>query len=118
MSTMKAAVVRAFDQPLAIEEVPVPRPGAGDVLVKIEACGVWRELNWLKTVISTRPITSHTARFLNMLFKMQYLSVDLLSDSPKSRGITQNRHSKPSQATRAAQRRQRAFQPFTPRPSR
>lgn len=38
--TMKAAVVRAFDQPLAIEEVPVPRPGPGDVLVKIEACGV------------------------------------------------------------------------------
>ncbi|MBF6025456.1 alcohol dehydrogenase AdhP [Lysobacter niastensis] len=38
--TMKAAVVRAFGQPLAIEEVPVPRPGPGDVLVKIEACGV------------------------------------------------------------------------------
>ena len=38
--TMKAAVVRAFGQPLVIEEVPVPRPGAGDVLVKIEACGV------------------------------------------------------------------------------
>ncbi len=38
--TMKAAVVRAFGQPLAIEEVPVPRPAAGDVLVKIEACGV------------------------------------------------------------------------------
>ena len=28
--TMKAAVVRAFGQPLVIEEVPVPRPGAGD----------------------------------------------------------------------------------------
>src|SRR5688572_25190586 len=38
--TMKAAVVRAFGQPLVIEEVPVPRPGPGDVLVKIEACGV------------------------------------------------------------------------------
>ena len=38
--TMKAAVVRAFGQPLVIEEVPVPRPGAGDVLVKFEACGV------------------------------------------------------------------------------
>ncbi|MBD9481292.1 alcohol dehydrogenase AdhP [Pseudoxanthomonas sp. PXM02] len=38
--TMKAAVVRAFGQPLAIEEVPVPRPAAGDILVKIEACGV------------------------------------------------------------------------------
>ena len=38
--TMKAAVVRAFDKPLQIEEVPVPRPAAGDVLVKIEACGV------------------------------------------------------------------------------
>jgi len=39
-STMKAAVVRAFGQPLQIEEVPVPRPGPGDILVKIEACGV------------------------------------------------------------------------------
>ncbi len=38
--TMKAAVVRAFGQPLTIEEVPVPRPNAGDILVKIEACGV------------------------------------------------------------------------------
>jgi len=38
--TMKAAVVRAFGQPLVIEEVAVPRPGAGQVLVKIEACGV------------------------------------------------------------------------------
>ncbi|MDR7068377.1 propanol-preferring alcohol dehydrogenase [Pseudoxanthomonas japonensis] len=39
-STMKAAVVRAFGKPLVIEEVPVPRPAAGDLLVKIEACGV------------------------------------------------------------------------------
>jgi alcohol dehydrogenase, propanol-preferring len=38
--TMKAAVVRAFDQPLAIEEVAVPRPGAGELLVKVAACGV------------------------------------------------------------------------------
>ncbi len=38
--TMKAAVVRAFGQPLAIEEVPIPKPGAGDILVKIAACGV------------------------------------------------------------------------------
>ncbi len=38
--TMKAAVVRAFGQPLVIEEVTVPRPGAGEILVKIEACGV------------------------------------------------------------------------------
>lgn len=38
--TMKAAVVRAFDRPLAIEEVEVPRPGAGEILVKVEACGV------------------------------------------------------------------------------
>ena len=38
--TMKAAVVREFGQPLAIEEVSVPSPGPGQVLVKIEACGV------------------------------------------------------------------------------
>lgn len=39
-STMKAAVVREFGKPLVIEEVLVPRPGAGEVLVRIEACGV------------------------------------------------------------------------------
>ncbi|GJI98817.1 zinc-dependent alcohol dehydrogenase [Duganella caerulea] len=37
---MKAAVVRAFGQPLVIEDVEVPTPGAGQILVKIEACGV------------------------------------------------------------------------------
>jgi alcohol dehydrogenase, propanol-preferring len=39
-STMRAAVVHAFDQPLRIEDVPVPRPGPGEILVKIEASGV------------------------------------------------------------------------------
>jgi alcohol dehydrogenase, propanol-preferring len=38
--TMKAAVVRAFGRPLAIEEVPLPTPGPGQVLVKIMASGV------------------------------------------------------------------------------
>ena len=37
---MKAAVVRAFKEALAIEEVPVPSPGPGEVLVKVAACGV------------------------------------------------------------------------------
>ena len=38
--TMKAAVVREFGKPLTIEEVPVPTPGVGEVLVKITATGV------------------------------------------------------------------------------
>jgi propanol-preferring alcohol dehydrogenase len=38
--TMKAAVVREFKQPLTIEEVPVPTPGPGQILVKIAASGV------------------------------------------------------------------------------
>jgi alcohol dehydrogenase, propanol-preferring len=37
---MKAAVVHGFGMPLMIEEVDVPYPGAHQVLVKIEACGV------------------------------------------------------------------------------
>jgi propanol-preferring alcohol dehydrogenase len=37
---MKAAVVRAFGQPLRIEDAPIPAPGEGQILVKIEACGV------------------------------------------------------------------------------
>jgi alcohol dehydrogenase, propanol-preferring len=38
--TMKAAVVHAFGQALAVEEVPVPAPGPGQVLVRIVASGV------------------------------------------------------------------------------
>ncbi len=38
--TMKAAVVREFGKPLIIEEATVPRPGAGQILVKIAATGV------------------------------------------------------------------------------
>ena len=38
--TMKAAVVRQFGKPLSIEQVPVPTPGPGEVLVKIKASGV------------------------------------------------------------------------------
>lgn len=39
-ATMRAAVVHAFDQPLSIQELPVPKPGPGEILVKIEASGV------------------------------------------------------------------------------
>jgi propanol-preferring alcohol dehydrogenase len=38
--SMKAAVVHAFGAPLRIEEVKTPLPGPGQILVKIEACGV------------------------------------------------------------------------------
>ena len=38
--SMKAAVVHAFGEPLRIEEVPVPTPGRGQILVKIAASGV------------------------------------------------------------------------------
>ena len=38
--TMKAAVVHAFGEPLRIEEVPVPTPGPGQILVNIKASGV------------------------------------------------------------------------------
>jgi propanol-preferring alcohol dehydrogenase len=37
---MKAAVVHEFHQPLAIEDLPIPRPGHGQVLVKVETSGL------------------------------------------------------------------------------
>jgi len=37
---VKAAVFLGPNQPLKIEEVPTPRPGAGEILVKVAACGV------------------------------------------------------------------------------
>ena len=38
--TMKASVLKEFGRPLVIEEIAIPEPGDGQVLVKIEACGV------------------------------------------------------------------------------
>lgn len=38
--TMRAAVVSHFQQPLRIEELPVPVPGPNQILIRTEACGV------------------------------------------------------------------------------
>ena len=38
--TMKAAFVTEFGKPLTIGELPVPEPKDGQVLIRIEACGV------------------------------------------------------------------------------
>jgi 6-hydroxycyclohex-1-ene-1-carbonyl-CoA dehydrogenase len=37
---MKAAVFHGPNRPLEIEEVPKPEPGAGDVVIRVAACGV------------------------------------------------------------------------------
>ncbi len=37
---MRAAVVTSFTQPLEITEVPTPAPGAGEVLIRVEASGL------------------------------------------------------------------------------
>ena len=37
---MKAAVLHELRTPLKIEQVPVPEPGHGDLLIKVTACGV------------------------------------------------------------------------------
>jgi len=38
--TMKAAVLHRIGHPLSIEDVPVPQPAHGDVLIRVKACGV------------------------------------------------------------------------------
>lgn len=37
---MQAAVLRAFGSPLVIETMPQPEPDAGEVVIKVEVCGV------------------------------------------------------------------------------
>ncbi|MBL7191417.1 zinc-binding dehydrogenase [bacterium] len=37
---MKAAIFNGPNQPLELKEVPTPEPGAGQILVKVAACGV------------------------------------------------------------------------------
>ena len=39
---MRAMVLAAVGEPLRLREVPVPRPGTGQVLIKVHACGVCR----------------------------------------------------------------------------
>lgn len=51
-TTMQAAVVVPFGQPLELQELPVPAPGPGQVLVKTEACGVCH------TDVQARPTTT------------------------------------------------------------
>ncbi|MGA1369395.1 MAG: alcohol dehydrogenase catalytic domain-containing protein [Blastocatellia bacterium] len=40
MTTMRAAVMPAFGEPLTMREVPLPEPGPGEVLLRVAACGV------------------------------------------------------------------------------
>ncbi|MCP4419894.1 MAG: alcohol dehydrogenase catalytic domain-containing protein [Chloroflexi bacterium] len=37
---MKAAILYAAKEPLRVEEIPTPTPGAGEVLIKVAACGL------------------------------------------------------------------------------
>lgn len=41
-TSMRAMVLNAPRQPLHMEQLPVPRPGPGQVLLRVEACGVCR----------------------------------------------------------------------------
>ena len=41
-ATMRAMVMAAAGKPLELKEVPVPTPGPGQVLIRIQACGVCR----------------------------------------------------------------------------
>ena len=44
---MKAAVFKAPGAPLAIEDVPEPRPGATDLILQVRACGICgTDLHW------------------------------------------------------------------------
>jgi propanol-preferring alcohol dehydrogenase len=40
VQTMRAAVVREFTKPLVLEERPVPEPRDGEIVVRIETCGL------------------------------------------------------------------------------
>ena len=37
---MKAVVVTSFTAPLEVQDIPIPQPGEGQVLVRMEACGL------------------------------------------------------------------------------
>lgn len=71
-ATMKVAIARKLKAPLAIESVPIPEPGPGEVLVKVVACGVCHsdlhaiEGDWTPPpklpLIPGHEVTGHVAR--------------------------------------------------------
>ncbi|MCB1699191.1 MAG: alcohol dehydrogenase catalytic domain-containing protein, partial [Halioglobus sp.] len=42
MTTMRAMVLIAPGEPLRLQQLPVPQPAAGQVLLKVSACGICR----------------------------------------------------------------------------
>ena len=40
MATMRAIQVAAKGEPMTLVEIPIPQPGKGQVLLKVEACGI------------------------------------------------------------------------------
>jgi len=42
VETMKAMVLERMGEPLRLLDLPVPRPGTGQILIKVKACGVCR----------------------------------------------------------------------------
>lgn len=40
VGSMKAAVLEKFHQPLVVRDVPLPKPGPGEVTVEVKACGL------------------------------------------------------------------------------
>jgi Zn-dependent alcohol dehydrogenase len=71
MPTMKAAVVRNFGSPLAIEDLPVPQTGPGEVLVKVKA------------LVSVTPICTPPLIGLSSPFHRSFPAMKL----PASRGV-------------------------------
>ena len=52
---MRAAVFKTLGQPLSVEEVTDPVPGAQDVLIKVGRCGSARYQSDLKIDIQRHP---------------------------------------------------------------
>ncbi len=43
---MKALVLKELDGPLILEELSTPKPGPGEALVRVRACGLGLTLVW------------------------------------------------------------------------
>jgi alcohol dehydrogenase, propanol-preferring len=55
--TMKAVVVHGFGRSLTIDDIPIPDPGPGELLVKVIACGVCH--TDLHAADGDRPVKPH-----------------------------------------------------------
>ena len=84
-SVMKMMVLHEIGKPLTLEERPLPRPGSGEVLVRVEACAVCRtDLHVVDGELPNPKLPSYPATRLSALSRRSGMGAPVLQSAHAS----------------------------------